>query len=568
MKPQTEKPVETPAPACLVEGVAGILAVEPHVEAVTVRPKDRSVSIATLGTGEDAALNDRVRSMLEKMRPKEDGSLCGLLTGEADCSRCEKPGHAKALSQIQVSVNPHATTLSRISCPTAPRFWRWRSLPLPRLVPREIEIHDDDEHLDEWKGQLVAAVVCGCFALIGAFAPAGWSVAAFVVAYVAGAWFTVEETWELLQQRRLDVHFLMLAVAAGSGAIGEWKEGAILLFLFSLAGALEHYAMGRTQREIKALHRGAPKVATLIDEAGREQEIAVEKLGPGHRLLIKPGALFPVDAEILKGRTAADESNLTGEAVPVEKQVGDPVLAGTMNLWGAVEVSVTRPAAESALEKIIHLIREAQHQKAPSQKFTDKFGTGYTYAVLGLTFVVFLAWWLVLKSPPFLSTPAVKSAFYRAMTLLVVASPCALVLSIPSAILAAIASGARRGVLFRGGVAVEKLAQIKCVALDKTGTLTTGELVVQVVESFPPGREAEVLQLAVSMERLSTGLKINKAADDSAGLVISELQRKNISGLTGAIKNIERGVNALTTMRRTWACCSLSRNSIIRLSIW
>ena len=164
MKPQTVKHAEGLPAACLVEGVAAILAVEPHLEAVTVRPTDRSVSIATLGATEDAALNDRVRTMLQRMRPKEDGNLCELLTGKGDCSQCERPGHAEALPQLQISINPHATTLSRISCPTAPRFWRWRSLPLPRLVPRELDIHDDDEHLDEWKAQLAAAIGCGLLA--------------------------------------------------------------------------------------------------------------------------------------------------------------------------------------------------------------------------------------------------------------------------------------------------------------------------------------------------------------------------------------------------------------------
>ena len=221
------------------------------------------------------------------------------------------------------------------------------------------------------------------------------------------------------------------------------------------------------------------------------------------RLLVKPGSQFPVDAEIVKGQTAADESNLTGEATPVEKAIGDQALAGTINLWGAVEVTVLRPAAESALQKIIHLIKEAQHLKAPAQRFTDKFGTQYTYGILGLSFAMFFVWWLAFNFPPFGTKGPHYSAFYLAMTLLVVASPCALVLSIPSAVLAAIASGARRGILFRGGAAVEKLAEIKVVALDKTGTLTTGELRVERVESFPPGREGEVAQLAYSLDRFS-----------------------------------------------------------------
>src|SRR5438128_5079008 len=230
----------------------------------------------------------------------------------------------------------------------------------------------------------------------------------------------------------------------------------------------------------------------------------VERIRSGMRLLIKPGAQFPVDAEIAKGQTASDESNLTGEATPVEKTVGDTVLAGTINLWGAVEAVVLRPATESSLQKIIRLIKEAQQQKAPAQQFTDKFGAYYTYLVLGLSFAMFFVWWLGQGLPPFASKSAGHSAFYRAMTLLVVASPCALVLSIPSAVLAAIAWGARHGILFRGGAAVEKLAGINAVALDKTGTLTTGELRVEKIESFPPGREAEVARLAFSLERFST----------------------------------------------------------------
>src|SRR4051812_47087594 len=237
----------------------------------------------------------------------------------------------------------------------------------------------------------------------------------------------------------------MLFVAAGAATIGAWAEGATLLFLFSLSGALEHFALGRTQKEIHSLFREAPKVAVVLDEQSREREVNVEQLRPGMRLLIKPGAQFPVDAEIVRGQTAADESNLTGEATPVDKAVGDTVLAGTINLWGAVETTVLRPADESSLQKIIRLIREAQHQKAPAQRIADRFGTVYTYLVLSLSFAMFFVWWLGYGLPAFTSGAA-HSAFYRAMTLLVVASPCALVLSIPSAVLAAIAWSARHGI--------------------------------------------------------------------------------------------------------------------------
>ena len=188
----------------------------------------------------------------------------------------------------------------------------------------------------------------------------------------------------------------------------------------------------------------------------------------------------------------------------MEKKIGDTALAGTINFWGAVEVIVTRPAAESSLQKIITLIKEAQQQKAPAQQFTDQFSTYYTYGVLGLSFAMFFVWWLGFGLAPFSPPSESQSAFYRTMTLLVVSSPCALVLSIPSAVLAAIAWGARHGILFRGGAAVEKLADVNIVALDKTGTLTTGELRVENVDSFPPGRENEIARLAYSLEKLST----------------------------------------------------------------
>ncbi|KAF0170272.1 MAG: Cd2+/Zn2+-exporting ATPase, partial [Limisphaerales bacterium] len=430
---------------------------------------------------------------------------CGLLAAAGDCHACDIPLAAAEAQAITVQRDGDHSTIARLTCPTAPRFWHWRNLPLPRIIPREVEIPEAEADLDEWKPQMVAAGICGAATLTAALVGEGSVALSFhLAAYFAGGWFAAHEVWERLQHRVLDVHFLMLAVALGSALIGHWDEGAMLLLLFSISGALEHYAMGRTQREIGALFKAAPKTATVLDEHGHEHETPVADLQPGARLLIKPGAQFPLDAEVIKGKTAADESTLTGEAAPVEKNIGDSVLAGTLNLWGAVEVLVLRAAGQSALQKIIRLIREAQRLKAPSQRFTDKFGSGYTYAITGLAFGMFFVWWLAGGLPAFTSTSEMQSAFYRTMALLVVASPCALVLSIPSAVLAAIAWGARRGILFRGGAAIEQLADVNVVALDKTGTLTTGELQVERVESFPPGRETDIAALACAMERLST----------------------------------------------------------------
>jgi Zn2+/Cd2+-exporting ATPase len=502
-------PTKSAAPGngdCLARTVAEELAKEPTLEAVTIDRARKTISVATLGRTDVPKITERIKVTLEQAQAEAGARGCNLLATVGDCASCSHPLTQADRQTITIQHSEDSTTIARVTCPTAPRFWRWRDIPWPKVVQRDVEFLEHAEEIDEWKGQMVAAVLCGIFGLFAFFAPehTRWPLTGYLLAYLGGSWFTVQEVWERLQKGAIDVHFLMLAVAVGSASIGAWGEGAMLLFLFSFSGALEHYALGRTQREIRSLFRDAPKVAILLDDAGHETEVRVEKIVTGMRLLVKPGSQFPVDVEVSKGKTAADESNLTGEAAPVEKGVGDLCLAGTINLWGAVEVLVLKPAEESSLQKIIHLIKEAQQNKAPAQQFADKFSTYYTYLVLGLSLVMFFVWWLVKGFTPFTSGPTEQSAFYHAMTLLVVASPCALVLSIPSAVLAAIAWGARHGILFRGGSAVEKLAEVTTVALDKTGTLTTGELKVENVESFPPGQESEIALLAYSLERLST----------------------------------------------------------------
>jgi Cd2+/Zn2+-exporting ATPase len=496
------------ADPCLARSVVEALAEEPTLEAVTIDRAHQKISVATLGRTDVVKLTERITTQFQAAQSADAGQACSLLSGAGDCRSCDTPLSEAERKRITIQNDGPTTTIARITCPTAPKFWRWRDMPFPKVVSRDVEFLEHVGEIDEWKAQLAAAILCGVFGLAGFFlgrfgfhTPA---IAGFVAACLAGGFYPAVEVWERLQKRTIDVHFLMLFVAAGAASIGAWAEGATLLFLFSLSGALEHYALGRTQKEIRSLFRDTPKVATVIEAQGQEREVKVEQLKPGMRLLIKPGAQFPVDGEIARGDTAADESNLTGEATPVEKKIGDGTLAGTINLWGAVEVVVTRPAAESSLQKIITLIREAQQQKAPAQMFADKFSTVYTYGVIGLSFAMFFVWWLGFGLEAFKSTVESNSAFYRTMTLLVVSSPCALVLSIPSAVLAAIAWGARHGILFRGGAAVEKLAEVNTVCLDKTGTLTTGELRVETVESFPPGREKEIVQLAYSLEKLST----------------------------------------------------------------
>ncbi len=431
-----------------------------------------------------------------------------------------------------------ATVVGRDSCATAEKMWLWREMEWPEIAPEAPD--------QEWRTLALLATVCGLCGLAGAVAESYFpgqlllSRGLLLVALVAGAWDAAIDTWANLRKGEVEIHFLMLTVALGAVLIGAWSEAVLLLFLFSASGAMEEFALARTQREVSALLKSAPKRATLVLPDGGEKEVDVAELQVDQLIRVKPGEAFATDGNVIEGRSASDESALTGEAVPVEKNPGDPVFSGTINLWGAVDFKVTRLPAESTLQKIIRLIQTAQKLKAPSERFTDKFGTGYTYAVIGGSALMFFVWWLGFELPAFTNQPGTRSAFYRAMTLMVVASPCALVLSIPSAILAAIAWGARHGVLFRGGAAIEKLADITVVALDKTGTLTTGELAVVGCESHPPGRETEVMELAYALEAksqhpIARAIVRHARAKGVRALEIEEFESLTGQGLRGRV---------------------------------
>jgi Cd2+/Zn2+-exporting ATPase len=552
---------------CLARSVAQALAEDPTLEAVTVDQAHHTISVATLGKTDVPKLTERISATVQHAQEAGATQPCMLLAGETTCQTCGQPLSDFERKRVTIRQEADTTTIARVTCPTAPKFWRWRNIPWPKVVQRDVEFLEKAEEVNEWKAELAAAVLCGVFGLGAWFFRADpLSVIGYVLAYLAGSWFTAQDVWERLRKRAIDVHFLMLFVALGSASIGAWGEGTTLLFLFSLSGALENFALGRTQREIRSLFHDAPKSATVLDEQGHERELEVEKLRTGMRLLVKPGAQFAVDAEIAKGQTASDESNLTGEVTPVEKTIGDTVLAGTINLWGAVEVLVLRPVAESSLQKIIHLIKDAQQRKAPAQQFTDRFGSYYTYSVLGLSFIMFFVWWLGFGQAPFAAANLEHSAFYHAMTLLVVASPCALVLSIPSAVLAAIAWSARHGILFRGGAAVEKLAAVNTVALDKTGTLTTGELRVETVESFPPGREAEVAQLAFSLERLSTHPLARAITRHGKQQGLQPLELGKFESITGQGLRARRNGDTCLLGRREWLAEGLHAAAIAQVS--
>lgn len=370
------------------------------------------------------------------------------------------------------------------------------------------DTHDPGhEEPGEWKKLAFLAATSGVLGLLSLvaerFGDAGrpWALALVAGSCLAGGWDAAIDGWAALRERRIDVHLLMIVVAAGAWIVGAQWEGALLLFLFSTAGAIEHYAMDRTRGAIDALLDKSPKHARRLGPDDVETEVPVSALLPGDRIAILPGELVPADGKVLSGESAVDESNLTGEAKPAPKQGGSEVAGGTLNTWGRLIVEVSRAERDSALQRIVRLIREAQDSKAPAQRAIDKWGDAYAIFALSASALFFV--FLKLTGPA--ETATQDAPLYRAMTLLVVLSPCALVLSVPSAVLAAIAAGARQGILFRGGAAVERLADVDCICFDKTGTLTAGVPEVAALEVYPEGSDRlRALSALLTLEASTT----------------------------------------------------------------
>ncbi|HEY9570544.1 MAG TPA: heavy metal translocating P-type ATPase [Metalysinibacillus sp.] len=321
--------------------------------------------------------------------------------------------------------------------------------------------------------ELIAAITSGIIILIA------WrldtvglhtsAVIAYLTAFIIGGFAKAKEGIEdTLADKRLNVELLMILAAIGSAIIGYWAEGAILIFIFAMSGALETYAMNKSHKEISSLMDMQPEEAWLVRGGFEPMKVAVATLVKGDHLLIKPGERVPADGVIIKGSTSIDEAAISGEPLPVSKSIGDDVFAGTVNLNGAVTMEMTKSNDESLFQKIIALVQSAQSEKSPSQQFIEKFEGTYVNIVL-ITVVV------MMFLPHYLLGWDWTTTFYRAMVLLVVASPCALVASIMPATLAAISNGAKNGILFKGGLHLEHLSVLNVLAVDKTGTLTQGK---------------------------------------------------------------------------------------------
>lgn len=345
-------------------------------------------------------------------------------------------------------------------------------------------------------GLLLTVITVG--ATLGGLA-AHWSGAGqlatlfWIAAYLAGGIPSgLSAARALVVDRVLDIDLLMVVAAMAAAAVGAPMEGAVLLALFSLSGTLEHRAMGRARRAVEALMHLRPESA-LLRRGAEVVEVASASLVAGDVVVLRPGARVPVDGRVVAGSGSMDESTITGESLPVTRAPGDQVFEATVNLTGVLEVQVTRPLSDSTVARMIRLVTEAQAARAPSERFSDWFGQRYTVAVL-VGAVLALGIFLV-SGHPF------DTALYKAATLLVAASPCAVVISVPAAILSALSASARGGVLFKGGAALETLAAVRGFAFDKTGTLTTGQ--AQVRRIAATGDEGAMLALLAGIEAQS-----------------------------------------------------------------
>ncbi len=366
------------------------------------------------------------------------------------------------------------------------------------------------------KSELIFAMLCGVFLL------AGWLIETFaqfnewiplgcyIAAYVFGGYYTVTEAIEKIRSSKFEIDFLMIVAAAGAASLGAWAEGALLLFLFSIGHALEGYAMGKAKRAIEALSELAPKKARVRRDS-TEMEVPVEELVVGDIVVVKPDERVPADGFVINGETSVDQAPITGESVPVDKHpVGDAsaaaadpeslsaehrVFAGTINQSGSLEIQVTKTAAENTLARVVTMVSEAETRVSPTQKFTKKFERYFVPAVVAGVVLLFFA--------PLIIDESFSDSFYRAMAVLVAASPCALAIATPSAVLSGVARAARSGILIKGGGPLESLGGLDAIAFDKTGTLTQGEPKVTDVRTADGVNESELLRIAIAVEDLS-----------------------------------------------------------------
>jgi Cd2+/Zn2+-exporting ATPase len=324
------------------------------------------------------------------------------------------------------------------------------------------------------------------------FGPVWIADGTYAVAIIAGGWFTVPKAWRALQRLALDMNVLMTVAVAGALLIQQWSEAAAVTFLFALSELLEAFSLARARKAVQALMQLTPETA-LLKEGEKFREVPVAEVAVGSVIAVKSGARVPLDGEVVKGNSAINQAPITGESMPVEKKPGDGVFAGTINGSGSLEVRTTKASSDSTLAKIIHLVEEAQSQKAPSQRFVDVFARYYTPTVM-------IAAVLVMLLPPLLFGAVWLTWFYRGLVLLVIACPCALVISTPVSVVSGLTAMARRGVLIKGGAVLEAVGKLKALCVDKTGTITEGKPRVTQVILVNSKDETEIIRIAAAID--------------------------------------------------------------------
>lgn len=345
---------------------------------------------------------------------------------------------------------------------------------------------------------LIAVVVSGAFTVMGlvspwsGLAPNEASVALFVGAILAGGGLILPKAVGSLRRLALDMNVLMTVAIIGAAAIGEWSEGAAVAFLFGLSELLESFSVTRARRAIQSLMKLAPETA-WVRQDGEFREIPVAQVHIGDVITARSGARLPLDGEVIAGASTVDQAPITGESMPIEKSIGDSVFAGTINGEGSLEIRVTKAYSDTTLSRIIHLVEEAQSQRAQTQRFVDAFAKYYTPAMMLLALLT----WLI---PPLVMDGAWEVWTYRALVLLVIACPCALVISTPVSVISGLTAMARRGVLIKGGAHLEAIGKLRALAVDKTGTITEGRPRVTLVIPFNGKSTAEILRVAAAID--------------------------------------------------------------------
>ncbi|QDV79101.1 putative cadmium-transporting ATPase [Planctomycetes bacterium K2D] len=479
--------------------------------------------------------------------------------------------HARKASAIEAALSRHAGVLEAVVSPdgtlrveydrqlTAEEKLNVTLGPWSQQAVRKSDDHvghnhDDDGHEHAHGGifgprsELIFAILCGVLLLTGwlleTFTPVtNWvPLVCFITAYLFGGYYTVIEAIEKLRAGQFEIDSLMIVAAAGAASLGAWSEGALLLFLFSIGHALEGYAMGRAKRAIEALSELAPRTARVRRD-GSELEVPVEELQIGDVVVIKPDERVPADGFVIRGESSVDQAPITGESVPVDKRPVDDaeaaaaepaaqapehrVFAGTINQAGSIEIQVTRPAAENTLARVVELVAEAEAKISPTQKLTKRIERYFVPTVIaGVLLLLFAP--LVIDEP-------FRESFYRAMAVLVAASPCALAIATPSAVLSGVARAARGGVLVKGGGPLERLGRLDAIAFDKTGTLTEGKPRLVDVRPADGVDESELLRVAVAVEILSDHPLAKAVVRDGRAKIraVGEHSATNLQSITG-----------------------------------